>query len=113
MRNLLKFLGLYIYSITFLILFFFSVIILINDNFILKTYYFNSSNYISGSFYSLNQSVKDYFFLDIKNKNLEKENKKLQEEIINIYLSKINNDSLVVTKSNIISAEVINNSINK
>ena len=113
MRNLLKFLGLYIYSIIFLILFFFSVTILINDNFILKTYYFNSSNYISGSFYSLNQSVKDYFFLNVKNKNLEKENQKLQEEIINIYISKINKDSLIVNKPNIIGAEVINNSTNK
>ena len=113
MRNLLKFLGLYIYSITFLILFFFSTIILINDNLILKTFFFNSSNYISGSFYSLNQSVKDYFFLNIKNKNLEKENKKLQEEIINIYISKTNKDSLIITNSNIISSEVINNSTNK
>ena len=87
MRNLIKFISLYNYSITFLILLFVSGYFLINENFILKTKYFNSSNYLSGSVFYYQSSIVNYFKLDEKNINLEKENQRLNEKIIRSYSS--------------------------
>ena len=56
MRNLLRILGLYKYSISFWILVIFSFFFLLNNNLFLKSYYFNSSNYISGTIFSLRNS---------------------------------------------------------
>ena len=68
MRNLIKFISLYNYSITFYLLVFFSSYFLVNDNFVLKTKYLNSSNYIIGTVFSFQTSITDYFRLEEKNK---------------------------------------------
>ena len=81
MRNLIKFISLYNYSITFYLLVFFSSYFLVNDNFVLKTKYFNSSNYIIGTVFSFQTSITNYFRLEEKNKLLETENKLLKEKI--------------------------------
>ena len=100
MRNLIKFISLYNYSITFYLLVFFSSYFLVNDNFVLKTKYLNSSNYIIGTVFSFQTSINDYFRLEQKNKLLEKED--------NPY-----DDSLYSYSFSIIEAEVINNSLRK
>ncbi|MEC7857875.1 MAG: rod shape-determining protein MreC [Bacteroidota bacterium] len=114
MRNLIKFISLYNYSITFLVLLFISSYFLINENFILKTKYFNSSNYISGTVLSYQTSITNYFNLEEKNTRLERENKHLKEKIINSYYSE-KEDSVSTPNNNYkyINAEVINNSIRK
>ena len=113
MRNLIKFIGLYNYSLTFIALIFLSFFFLFNQNFVLKTFYFNSSNFISGTFYSLNKSVQDYFYLKETNRTLTLENKKLKKNFLDLNLSKdISGDSSNV-EINFIAAEVINNSVNK
>ena len=111
MRNLIKFISLYNYSITFYLLVFFSSYFLVNDNFVLKTKYLNSSNYIIGTVFSFQTSITDYFRLEQKNQLLEKENKLLKEQIINT--SENLDDSLKNYSFNIIEAEVINNSLRK
>ena len=108
MRNLIKFISLYNYSITFYLLVFFSSYFLVNDNFVLKTKYLNSSNYIIGTVFSFQTSINDYFRLEQKNKLLEKENKLLKEEIINTSDNPYD-DSLYSYSFSIIEAEVINN----
>tara|TARA_B100001142_G_scaffold137620_1_gene139071 strand:- start:10621 stop:11439 length:819 start_codon:yes stop_codon:yes gene_type:complete len=114
MRNLIKFISLYNYSITFLILLFVSGYFLINENFILKTKYFNSSNYLSGSVFYYQSSIVNYFKLDEKNINLEKENQRLNEKIIRSYSSvKEDIDSSLNLDYNYIKAQVINNSLRK
>ena len=114
MRNLIKFISLYNYSITFLILLFVSGYFLINENFILKTKYFNSSNYLSGSVFYYQSSIVNYFKLDDKNINLEKENQRLNEKIIRSYSSvKEDIDSSLNLDYNYIKAQVINNSLRK
>lgn len=113
MRNLIKFISLYNYSITFYLLVFFSSYFLINENFVLKTKYFNSSNYIIGSIFSVQTSIKNYFILEEKNQLLESENKFLQEKIINSSAYNSNYDSTNNYFFNIIEAEVINNSVRK
>ena len=113
MRNLIKFIGLYNYSLTFIALIFLSFFFLFNQNFVLKTFYFNSSNFISGTFYSLNKSVQDYFYLKETNRTLTLENKKLKKNFLDLNLSKdIGGDSSNV-EIDFIDAEVINNSVNK
>jgi rod shape-determining protein MreC len=88
MRNLIKFISLYNYSITFFILLFVSGYFLVNENFILKTKYFNSSNYLSGTVFYYQSSFFNYFKLEERNINLERENKRLSEKIIRSYSSK-------------------------
>lgn len=110
MRNLIKFISLYNYSITFLLLVLFSSYFLINENFVLKTKYLNSSNYIIGSVFSFQSSIKNYFTLKEKNLLLQNENKLLKEKIINTS----NNSSYdSINSLGLIEAEVINNSLRK
>ena len=110
MRNLIKFISLYNYSITFLLLVLFSSYFLINENFVLKTKYLNSSNYIIGSVFSFQSSLKNYFTLKEKNLLLQNENKLLKEKIINTS----NNSSYnSINSLGLIEAEVINNSLRK
>ena len=113
MRNLIKFISLYNYSITFYLLVLLSSYFLVNDNFVLKTKYFNSSNYVIGTIFSLQTSITDYFRLEMKNQVLESENKLLNEKIINLSLIKSNKDSLKINSFNMVEAEVINNSLRK
>ena len=112
MRNLIKFISLYNYSITFYLLVFFSSYFLINDNFVLKTKYFNSSNYIIGSVFTFQNSIKNYFTLKEKNLLLEAENKQLKQELINTS-NDFSNDSINNFQFSLIEAEVINNSLRK
>ena len=112
MRNLIKFISLYNYSITFYLLVFFSSYFLINDNFVLKTKYFNSSNYIIGSVFTFQNSIKNYFTLKEKNLLLEAENKQLKQELINTS-NDFSNDSIDNYQFSLIEAEVINNSLRK
>jgi len=45
---------------------------LVNDNFVLKTKYLNSSNYIIGTVFSFQTSITNYFRLEEKNKLFQK-----------------------------------------
>ena len=66
MRSLLKFISRYNYSITFFFLLLFSFFLILNESFILRSFYFNSSNYISGSFYKVQNVILSYFSLESK-----------------------------------------------
>ena len=109
MRNLIKFIGLYNYSITFYSLFLIGLYFLINENIILKSKYFNSSNYISGSIYNFQSSITEYFNLREKNELLQFENKLLIDRVTNFEKNTLaENDQY-----DFIDASVINNSIRK
>ena len=113
MRNLLKFISRYNYSIIFFLLLSFSVLLISNESFILRTEYFNSSNYISGTFFKAQNNILSYFLLGKKNEKLENENLRLTNELMKLK-SKIKSDSSADRLDlNIISAQVINNSLNK
>ena len=112
MRNLLKFISRYNYSIIFFLLLSFSILLISNESFILRTEYFNSSNYISGSFFKAQNNILSYFLLGKKNEKLETENLRLTNELMKLK-SKIKPDSSADRLDlNIISAQVINNSLN-
>ena len=109
MRNLIKFIGLYNYSITFYSLFLIGLYFLVNENIILKSKYFNSSNYISGSIYNFQSSITEYFNLREKNELLQLENKLLIDRVTNFEKNTlVENDQY-----DFIDASVINNSIRK
>ena len=112
MRSLLKFISRYNYSITFFFLLLFSFFLVLNESFILRSFYFNSSNYISGSFYKVQNGILGYFSLESKNTILINENLKLINRI-----KKLDSDykSVAIDTSTIgfLSAQVINNSLNK
>tara|TARA_S200000501_G_C20867898_1_gene762814 strand:- start:5081 stop:5884 length:804 start_codon:yes stop_codon:yes gene_type:complete len=112
MRNLLKFISRYNYTITFFLLLFFSLFLVSNESFILRSFYFNSSNYLSGNFYKAQNEILSYFSLEKKNKTLINENL----ELIN-RLKKLESyyGSVAIDTSHLgfLSAQVINNSLNK
>ncbi|MAD59779.1 MAG: rod shape-determining protein MreC [Flammeovirgaceae bacterium] len=113
MRNLLKFISRYNYSITFFLLFSISILLISNESFILRSEYFNSSNYISGSFYKAQNNIFSYFSLGQKNEKLENENLTLINKLSQLE-SKIKNESSADRLGlNFIKAQVINNSLNK
>ena len=113
MRNLLKFISRYNYSITLFLLFSISILLISNESFVLRSEYFNSSNYISGSFYKAQNNIFSYFLLGKKNEKLENENLILINKLSQLQ-SKIKNDSSADRLGlNFIKAQVINNSLNK
>ena len=113
MRNLLKFISRYNYSIIFFLLLFISFLLISNESFILRSEYFNSSNYISGSFYKVQNNIFSYFSLGKKNEKLENENLSLINQLTQLK-SKIKPDSTGNRSGlNFIKAQVINNSLNK
>ena len=113
MRNLLRILGLYKYSISFWILVIFSFFFLLNNNLFLKSYYFNSSNYISGTIFSLRNSFINYFELKSQNIKILDENNDLFAQILYYESNKKSNVDTLNVRYRLISANVINNSINK
>ena len=113
MRNLLRILGLYKYSISFWILVIFSFFFLFNNNVFLKSYYFNSSNYISGTIFSLRNSFINYFELKSQNTKILDENNDLFAQILYYESNKKSNADTLNVRYRLISANVINNSINK
>ena len=112
MRSLLKFISRYNYSITFFFLLLFSFFLVLNESFILRSFYFNSSNYISGSFYKVQNGILSYFSLESKNTILINENLKLINRIKKL---DSDNKSVAIDTSTVgfLSAQVINNSLNK
>jgi rod shape-determining protein MreC len=113
MYNLLRILGVYKYSITFWFLLFSSVLLLLNNNSFLKSYYFNSSNMIAGKVLSSRNSIINYFNLKSKNHQLLEENRYLIEKYMNLDSIKIFEIDSLENRYKLISAVVINNSINK
>ena len=112
MRNLLKFISRYNYTITFFLLLFFSLSFVSNESFILKSFYFNSSNYLSGNFYKLQNGIISYFSLEKKNKTLIIENLKLINRIKKLE-SEFRSGEIDTSTFGLLNAQVINNSLNK
>ena len=112
MRNLFKFISRYNYSITFFFLLFFSLFLISNESFILRSFYFNSSNYISGNFYKVQNEVLSYFSLEKKNTTLINENLKLVNRIKKLE-SEFKSSTIDTSSVGFLSAQVINNSLNK
>lgn len=124
MHNLLEFLRknspFFLFVLLEVICFYF----IFSHNSYSKSVFFNSSNVVSGSIYSVADKVTSYFDLKEENERLLQQNQKMGKEILALkdYVSFVENDSVRVnillkkfskkkTQYNLISAKVVNNNI--
>ena len=104
MPSLLKIISRYNYSITFFFLLLLSFFLVLNESFILRSFYFNSSNYISGSFYKVQNGILSYFSLESINTILINENDVIlifNQSADKTFFSSIARDSLLSSENEI------------
>lgn len=117
MRNLIRFLIQNSYFLLFLLLEIISVILIFSYNNYQRVKFLNSSTYIAGSVYELNNSVVNYFQLKNINNELARENaylrNQLQEQLLSQIGKRETKDTITGQKFVFTTAKVINNSVNK
>lgn len=120
MRGLFRFLQRNYAYFLFLFLEVVSLVLVFNYNSYQKSRFLNSSNHVTGKLYSTASSVLQYFELAKVNKQLADENAILRTRLLNTgaftdtSFSKLKIDSFITDSVyNVISAKVINNSVNK
>ena len=94
----------------YLLLLFISLIFTFQSHSYHQSKFLNSSNYISGSVYSMSNDITSYFALREENKKLVEENEMLRNKLYNVdELTAINIDTTDINYT-IVKARVINNS---
>ena len=118
MRNLLHFIVRFHFTILFVVIEIFCLLLLVNYNNYQKTQFLNSSNAISGGLYKKISSVTDYLALARTNEELSRENARLSNLLeasfkISVDSSYLYSDSLFQQQYVYRNAKIINNSVNK
>lgn len=121
MRNLLNFFIKYGSWFIFVLYVILSCIILFTYNTYQSSIYFSSANSVSSSFYGLSSDITGYFNLRKINSDLEENNARLENEVLNLRYQlaeykTLTSDSLDFTDSNgprydYVAATVINNNV--
>lgn len=110
MQQIINFLVRYKTFLLYLFLLFISLIFTFQSHSYHQSKFLNSSNYISGSIYSLSDDITSYFSLRVENKKLIEENEMLRKKLFNSeQLTKISLDSTEINYE-VIQGRVINNS---
>lgn len=118
MRSLLRYVLKNYAFLLFLLLEVFSFVLIFRYNTYQRSKYLNSSNRITASVYNSYNSVINYFGLTKVNRELSEENASLKSMLMNLP-GVVSADSLIFTTNNVdtvyrfISAQVVNNSVNK
>ncbi|MBN2596712.1 MAG: rod shape-determining protein MreC [Marinifilaceae bacterium] len=118
MKNLLHFIVRFHFTIIFVVIEIFCMLLLVSYNNYQKTEFLNSSNALTGSLYEKVSSTTDYLALDKLNEELNKENTRLKNILAESYKMSVDssvlyNDSLYQQQYLYRTAKVINNSVNK
>lgn len=116
MRNLLKFIIRYHYTIIFIIIESFAVFIAIQTNHFQRAVFINSSNEISGNIYNIVSYITEYLNVKDENYKLALENITLRKQLKSNYINNVLtiknvNDSIYKQKYCYFAAKVINNSV--
>ncbi len=118
MRNLINFIVKYHFFFIFLALQVVAFIILIQNSYYHRSFWMNSSNYITGSLYTRYTNIGEYFQLKNINEQLSRENHNLIKQIPYSFLKTdqqifTHRDTLYRRQYTYINARVINNSVNR
>lgn len=118
MRNLLKFIIRYHFTLLFLIIESFALYITIQTNHFQRASFINSANEVSGNIYEALNSITEYLNIKEENEKLAKENIDLRRLLKSNYVSntitiRSVNDSIYKQKYDYIPAKIINNSVMK
>ncbi|MDM8159115.1 rod shape-determining protein MreC [Labilibaculum sp. K2S] len=118
MKNLLHFIVRFHFTIIFVVIEIFCMLLLVSYNNYQKTEYLNSSNALTGSIYEKVSSTTDYLALAETNEELNKENTRLKNILAESYKMSVDssilyNDSLYQQQYLYRTAKIINNSVNK
>ncbi|PKQ63700.1 rod shape-determining protein MreC [Labilibaculum manganireducens] len=118
MKNLLHFIVRFHFTIIFVVIEIFCMLLLVSYNNYQKTEYLNSSNALTGSLYEKVSSTTDYLALAETNEELNKENTRLKNILAESYKMSVDssvlyNDSLYQQQYLYRTAKIINNSVNK
>ncbi|MDE5418313.1 rod shape-determining protein MreC [Labilibaculum sp. DW002] len=118
MKNLLHFIVRFHFTILFVVIEIFCLLLLVSYNNYQKTEFLNSSNVVTGSIYDRVSSTTDYLALAETNEQLNRENTKLKNILaesfkVSVDSSHLYNDSLYQQQYIYRTAKIINNSVNK
>ncbi|MBL4559437.1 MAG: rod shape-determining protein MreC [Labilibaculum sp.] len=118
MKNLLHFIVRFHFTILFVIIEIFCMLLLVNYNNYQKTIFLNSSNAVAGNLYKKVSSTTDYLALAEINEQLNRENTRLKNILADSYKMSVDssvlyNDSLYQQQYIYRTAKIINNSVNK
>ena len=118
MKNLLHFIVRFHFTIIFVVIEIFCMLLLVSYNNYQKTEFLNSSNAVSGNLYEKVSSTTDYLTLAETNEELNKENVRLKNILADSYKMSVDssifyNDSLYQQQYIFRTAKIINNSVNK
>ena len=125
MYNLVKFILKYHFTILFIFIELVALFIIFQNNKYQKVKFLNASNFVTGTVYSAQSSVTEYFKLKEVNERLAQENAALQhqlKEINYVEIPTLYNDTVFVMDTVIVdttrqlyftTAKVISNSLNK
>lgn len=118
MKNLFHFIVRFHFTILFVVIEIFCLLLLVSYNNYQKTEFLNSSNVVTGSIYDRISSTTDYLALAKTNEQLNRENTKLKNILaesfkVSVDSSHLYNDSLYQQQYIYRTAKIINNSVNK
>ncbi|WP_421918029.1 rod shape-determining protein MreC [Marinifilum sp.] len=118
MKNLLHSIVRFHFTILFIVIEFFCLLLLVNYNNYQKSQFLNSSNAISGGIYQKVSSITDYLSLVKMNEELNRENARLRNLLKSSYSLSADSsfsftDTIYKQKYIYRTAKIINNSVNK
>ncbi len=118
MKNLLHFIVRFHFTILFVVIEIFCLLLLVSYNNYQKTEFLNSSNVITGSIYDRVSSTTDYLALAKTNEQLNRENTRLKNILAESFKASVDssnlyNDSLYQQQYIYRTAKIINNSVNR
>ncbi len=113
MKNFIRFIINHNFTILFILLEIFALILIINFNKAHRNIYISSSSKFSGFLFEKVSGAKDYFKLKQQNKELNNEIALLRTQLSKLQNDTLHNNKKINDKYNFFSAKVINNTIYK
>ncbi|MBW6480048.1 MAG: rod shape-determining protein MreC [Bacteroidales bacterium] len=116
MRNLINFITRHYFFFLFALLQVVAMMFIVQNNTYHRSFFINSSNFITGNIYRMQSGITQYFSLKSINEQLMEENTRLRSQIPGSYLSTDQNiftfrDTLHQRQFLYLNARVINNSV--